>query len=57
MGSKGIGFVLSKSEDQHSSGIGGMAVKVMTVNKQQTSYVLGREWRKLVPTDVLVSVE
>lgn len=56
MGSKGTGFVLSRNEDQYSSGIGGMAVKVMTDNKQQT-YVLGREWRKLVPTDELVSVE
>lgn len=37
---------LEQSKDQHSSGIGGMTVKVVTDSKQQTSY-LGQEVEKI----------
>lgn len=57
MGPKGIGSALRTRKDQHSAGMGGMAVKVMTDSKQQNSNALGRKWRKLEPTAVLASVE
>lgn len=55
-GLQGFTFVLSRSKDQHSSGIG-IAVKIMTDSKQHNSYILGRKWRNLVPTVGMVSVE
>lgn len=56
-GLQGFGFVLSRSKDQLSSGIGGITLKITTDSGQQTSDILGRKWRNLVPTVVMVSVE
>lgn len=57
MESKDSGSALSRSKDQHSSGIGGMTVKVRTDSRQHNCPLLGRKWRQLVPTAVMVSVE
>lgn len=57
MGFKGIGSALSRGKGCDSSGAGGMAVKVMTDGKQQTAKILGRKWRKLMLTAVMVSGE
>lgn len=57
MGFKGIGSALSRGKGHDSSGVGGVAVKVMTDSKQQTANILGRKWRKLMLTAVMVSRE
>lgn len=56
-GFKGIGSALSRDKAHDFSGIGAMAVKVMTDSKQQTAKILGRKWRKLMLTAVMVSGE
>lgn len=57
MGFKGIGSALSRGKVYDSSGVRGMALKVMTDSKQQTAKILGRKWRKLMLTAVMVSGE
>lgn len=57
MGFKGIGSAWSGGSVHDCSGIGAMAVKVMTDSKRQTAKILGRKWRKLMLTAVVVSGE